>query len=1555
LKNLFHRFRRNRRGFTLIELVTAFAILGLTAGAVGTFVVTGVRSYQKDHQVAAVQQEVQLGMNRIDRLVREASLGISYNVQSGSTASFVKSDAEAGVSNVTYKALYVFVWNDARNKVVAEIIRWSAASGKVEYIEKEITAADDETRVEDALSIGDITGWETLASGIESITFDLSRVESSGLVSYSMSAAKGRDTYEASNSVNLRNNALLNPETVGKLSSQAESVVETTITGLTMSAASGSIVRGGTTQLSTRVKGEGYPSQLIHRYTVEEVRDRNGDGMIGVEDANGIVTPSDGANAVFSTVYDSANASTTGTFVNSSTKLLTLSADSTATLLRVTAYVNAGTETYSASVYISVKEITSFLIRPARDASGNLTFLNYVTNKKLKEETQEYPASDTTESSPAIQVFAGNEVPMEAVMTGSNLNDKDRRVSWNIVSKSSEDVLVTVSSEGVIMVGQYTKSGYVLVNAYPYLDPSQVRSYRINVQSLEDDPDTALEITGTKSMNRGGKLQLGLSLNGLEVEDLTEYSWSVEVSGQTGKVTGTPASITSSGLLTVSTSLAYEYAYTVTVTAYAKAMPDVVAMATLRVPKVELKMGNSSLIGTIDSTKYTTIPASDLYCTVIGIDNAKVEWAVASASNPNYYNTSLANGTYLTASADTMSASLTISPKEPSDLAYFRVRASLKNYSSINAITFIPTDSDSVSFVIASDGSVKRGESLNLTATFLAGGNGISTNTTRWSLVGVKLGDETLTTTGIKLSSEWGSSVKLSVDRKYKLSDKNISITVRAEFSGLTAESVITITPEAGTKIVTSAATVARGGCVSLTTDPLWDGLDVKWTVVEASGGSTSIKGVTLSSSASSAGSGQTLTGGVVYLHVPQNAYVTESDVKIKVKAEIEGLSEMTATVAVKGLTVELTTNSGLTDETSTIKNPQYMGRGSEAIITMTTDYTGEVSWICSESGISMSYENNKRKCKTSVPLTHQTSATANINYTVTAVLTGDDGEKIEKTINYCLVPLKIKYKYNSTKWVTSKPTVNRGDSLDIILDGVSVSTTKTSWSVSVSAGTASTITKAYAKPNSSDQNDTVRITIPKDFYLSTQDITVSVKGTAKSNDGSVTIGSKTAKITIKKVSSGLDITLQEEELLPKAGASVHLSAAIASSVTGDLSKVQWSIETPVPGVVLTKTAGGATELKITEDYQAGVERTITVKALLDGLEAYCDVPIPGRYNVTISRATSDGTAKVLRGGTVTFSVVTNYPDLKASDWTVEAYVSGSSTPTVLTGTMNSDKSYTATLPANFDKDNKSGDYIIAKINITDGAGGSGESSQVEIAKVTMSVSSSTYNQYGVTVSGYASSVNLSFGISKNSSETSIPTGGACGLTLTKSGTTCSISSPNGVTECGPIYVYAEYAATGGNSAGPRVKSSALKIIGIPKSGLTDYSNSSWNNTAYYIPAVAFMIYLKQSKVDGSSVTYFKTAAERGTWNAIGNKFIKVHASDSDIWLAKDGSQWYYLKKNVVSGVTYYMPQTVSGSDKAKTYYSCCDYVLGGQIQMSELFGALLQFIGGNSAKYKLR
>ncbi|MCR4895223.1 MAG: prepilin-type N-terminal cleavage/methylation domain-containing protein [Lachnospiraceae bacterium] len=200
--------RLKNKGFSLVEIIVAVAILGIATTAIGAFIMTAQRSYNNGSTETDLQYEAQLLSNEMQDLIIDVNRGISYryNAQAADGEEvldgYIITDDEIGVDEddlleyVKYtKSLYIY------NKSGYIVINWDKDTGKITYSTYEATK--DETPV----SVGNL-----LAEYVKSFAVDLSEIKPGGdrTVAYTITFEKGDRSYTTTHKIKVRNEVPIN-------------------------------------------------------------------------------------------------------------------------------------------------------------------------------------------------------------------------------------------------------------------------------------------------------------------------------------------------------------------------------------------------------------------------------------------------------------------------------------------------------------------------------------------------------------------------------------------------------------------------------------------------------------------------------------------------------------------------------------------------------------------------------------------------------------------------------------------------------------------------------------------------------------------------------------------------------------------------------------------------------------------------------------------------------------------------------------------------------------------------------------------------------------------------------------------------------------------------------------------------------------------------------------------------------------------------------------------------------------------------------------------------
>lgn len=215
--------RRDHKGFTLVELIIAVAILSIVVLAVCGFIVVGSRSYTSANTDVMLQQEAQLALNQISDVIIDTTDSISYGGKSDgeSEMEMVLKDSEFG-GEPTEKYLvvvnkkagnndnpsYWFCWNKAE-----EVVYFNTSDDVVDESNPKPHFVDSDKAV--------------LAQHVKEFHVDISQFEQNRVVMLSMTFENGNRKYTTSNNVTVRNRVALNKIDINPMKRAAELTINT--------------------------------------------------------------------------------------------------------------------------------------------------------------------------------------------------------------------------------------------------------------------------------------------------------------------------------------------------------------------------------------------------------------------------------------------------------------------------------------------------------------------------------------------------------------------------------------------------------------------------------------------------------------------------------------------------------------------------------------------------------------------------------------------------------------------------------------------------------------------------------------------------------------------------------------------------------------------------------------------------------------------------------------------------------------------------------------------------------------------------------------------------------------------------------------------------------------------------------------------------------------------------------------------------------------------------------------------------------------------------------
>lgn len=203
--------RKDHKGFTLVELIIAIAILAIVTLAVCGFIVVGSRSYTSANTDIMLQQEAQLALNQISDVIIDTTDSISY----GNGTELVLKDSEFS-SEPDEKILVVINSHNGKSAEDSESqndnacyqFDWKKDTETIYFRTSKAGVVIDETHPKPEEREWD--DWAILAQHVKELHIDISQFEENRVVMISMTFQNGNKEYTTSNNVTVRNRIALN-------------------------------------------------------------------------------------------------------------------------------------------------------------------------------------------------------------------------------------------------------------------------------------------------------------------------------------------------------------------------------------------------------------------------------------------------------------------------------------------------------------------------------------------------------------------------------------------------------------------------------------------------------------------------------------------------------------------------------------------------------------------------------------------------------------------------------------------------------------------------------------------------------------------------------------------------------------------------------------------------------------------------------------------------------------------------------------------------------------------------------------------------------------------------------------------------------------------------------------------------------------------------------------------------------------------------------------------------------------------------------------------------
>lgn len=264
--------RKNQKGFTLVELIIAVAILAIVTLAVCGFIVVGSRSYTSANTDIMLQQEAQLALNQISDVIIDTTDSINY----GNGTETVLKDSEFS-SEPDAKILVVVNKKAGNNDNDSYRFEWSKADETI-YFNTSSTVIDDTNPV----PVFDDANRAILAQHVKELHIDISQFEENRVVMISMTFENGNREYTTSNNVTVRNRISLNKIDIDPMK-KADEFTITTVQNVTLEPGDSFDLKDKT-QVDTSSDDDAVIWELVDATTTTSSITADGQLTIGVDE-----------------------------------------------------------------------------------------------------------------------------------------------------------------------------------------------------------------------------------------------------------------------------------------------------------------------------------------------------------------------------------------------------------------------------------------------------------------------------------------------------------------------------------------------------------------------------------------------------------------------------------------------------------------------------------------------------------------------------------------------------------------------------------------------------------------------------------------------------------------------------------------------------------------------------------------------------------------------------------------------------------------------------------------------------------------------------------------------------------------------------------------------------------------------------------------------------------------------------------------------------------------------------------------------------------------------
>lgn len=627
------RKRIRNLGFSLIELIVAFAILGIATLGIGSLYVSSARSSSSINSQSQLQNEAQLAMSQIKNLIVDAELGVNYKVVTTNGGNFVLSDSDSAITgDITSKTLYIFK-TDESGQLVASLLKWEKDSQEIQLQQMAV----DVSSVTSVEAIEPSAGsWELLAEGVEAFVAEIDK--DGGKIKLSASFTSGKNSYSTNDTITLRNKVLVGESSLATMTEGINVVVQDKVTKATVTVNPSVVAPGGGCNLTKNIEGTGDLSGFGYKWLV-------------------------GTDAKMDTLLSSTIAEVSGDDL-----------------------IIHDLDQITGSIYLQVivdADKDSNMTNDSDDVKSNVAELKIIKNIRVGIKDVNADEADLANVGSYATTTGMTYNMYTKFDTKASLSNSETRIKWSI-SDCDTGVIAAIDADGKVTIDKTSKAGTFYVVATLAKNSSVSVKYLFSVKNPYEETDKLI-ITGPTTINRGEEAQFSATLNGYAVSP-SDIEWSIKGSSANGITIG------SSGVVTVERDVEWNKTYNLEVSAKLKRDTSVQCeTAGFNVPKVEIKVNGPTEGSRGNSYDYTcTVTGLKDYEVDWSFAMGVYDESKGEAVRGNWYgqrgNTKIEENT-----SNQCKAKLTIGEDEPGELWYINVKAELLDKAGYESIVTIYT------------------------------------------------------------------------------------------------------------------------------------------------------------------------------------------------------------------------------------------------------------------------------------------------------------------------------------------------------------------------------------------------------------------------------------------------------------------------------------------------------------------------------------------------------------------------------------------------------------------------------------------------------------------------------------------------------------------------------------------------------------------------------------------------------------------------------------------------------------------------------------------------